>query len=103
MRPEMRICRARGKKPQPLKFLCSVVEQGQLLSEHLGRSSRETQTAGQQMPCLGVSVSALCVILVVLLRRGRMIGIDSPVQGAQYQPESWRWRSLEKRLLRMEP
>lgn len=45
----------------------------------------------------------LCVILVVLLRRGRMSGIDSPVQGAQYQPESWRWRSLEKRLLRMEP
>ena len=84
------------KEAPALKFLCSVVEQGQLLSEHLGRSSRGTLTSGRQMPCFGVSVAALCVILVFLLRSGRMIGIDSPVQGAQYQPESWRWRSLEK-------
>ena len=48
------------------------------------------------MPCFSVSVSALCVILIFLLRSGRMIGIDFPIQGAQYQPESWRWRSLEK-------
>ena len=63
---EMRICQARGKKPQPLKFLCSAVEQGQLLSEHLGRSSRETLTSGQQMPCFGVPVSALRVTSCLL-------------------------------------
>lgn len=84
------------KEAPALKFLRSVVEQGQLLSEHLGRSSHETLTSGQQMPCFSVSVSALCVILIFLLRSGRMIGIDFPIQGAQYQPESWRWRSLEK-------
>lgn len=57
---EMRICRARGKKPQPLKFLYSAVEQGQLISEHLGRWSRETLTSGQ-VPRFGLSVSVLPV------------------------------------------
>lgn len=50
---------ARGKKPQPLKFLCSVVEQGHT-SEHLAVRPAET---GQQddRSLLSVFPFQLCV------------------------------------------